>query len=164
MVGCKSITGEIYFLHPTRVHFVLIDVYRNNGFLRYWTISNLPLFILAAPVLAAMLYSSFRALTGRLGPSQTGHVHISKMNASQSAVLRLAIAQGFLTVMTLTSLHVQIINRIASGYPVWYWYLATSAWGSSKALGNRIFATAIQAMAMYALIQAVLYGSFLPPA
>jgi phosphatidylinositol glycan class V len=86
------------------------------------------------------------------------------MNASQSAVLRLAIAQGFLTVMTLTSLHVQIINRIASGYPVWYWYLATSAWGSSKALGNRIFATAIQAMAMYALIQAVLYGSFLPPA
>ncbi|QGA17664.1 hypothetical protein EYB26_005339 [Talaromyces marneffei] len=138
--------------------------YWNNGFLRYWTISNLPLFILAAPVLAAMLYSSFRALTGRLGPSHTTHVSISKMNTSQSAVLRLAIAQGILAAMTLTSLHVQIINRIASGYPVWYWYLATSAWGSTTQLGSRIFTTAVQGMAMYALIQAVLYGSFLPPA
>lgn len=86
------------------------------------------------------------------------------MNTSQTVVLRLAIAQGILATMTLTSLHIQIINRIASGYPVWYWYLATSAWASSKPLSSWVFATAIQGMAMYALIQAVLYGSFLPPA
>lgn len=150
--------------HSRKCTSCLIDVYRNNGFLRYWTVSNLPLFVLAAPVLIAMLYSSFRALSGRLGPSHIDHMPISKMNTSESAVLRLAIAQGILAVMTLTSLHVQIINRIASGYPVWYWYLATSAWGSSNPPGSRIFATAVQGMAMYALIQAVLYGSFLPPA
>ncbi|EED24390.1 DUF409 domain protein [Talaromyces stipitatus ATCC 10500] len=130
----------------------------------YWTVSNLPLFILAAPVLVAMLYSSFVALSGRLGPSHTDHTPISKMNTSQSAVLRLAIAQGILALMTLTSFHIQIINRIASGYPVWYWYLATSACGSSKPLNNRLFRAAVQGMTMYALIQAVLFGSFLPPA
>lgn len=126
--------------------------------------SNLPLFILAAPVLTAMLYSSFRALTGRLGPYHIDHVSVSQMNTSQTVALRLAIAQGILSVTTLTSLHIQIINRIASGYPVWYWYLAASAWGASKPFGSLNFATAVQGMVMYALIQAVLYGSFLPPA
>ncbi|RJE25289.1 hypothetical protein PHISCL_02378 [Aspergillus sclerotialis] len=27
--------------------------------------------------------------------------------------------------MAFTSYHVQIINRISSGYPVWYWYIAS---------------------------------------
>lgn len=73
--------------------------------------------------------------------------------------------------MAFTSYHVQIINRISSGYPVWYWYLA--AWGiehfavsRSGPSGKRgsLFPIAAQSMVAYGLVQAVLFGSFLPPA
>lgn len=129
-------------------------MYRNVGFFKYWTFSNLPLFVLAAPVLATVLYSSFVALTARLGPYSAGDINLA----------RLAIVQGILAIMALTTIHVQIINRIASAYPVWYWYLATLALEDSKSSGRRMFVVVVQGMAMYALIQAVLFGSFLPPA
>lgn len=114
-----------------------------------------------------MLYSSFVALTGHLGPSSSdhiSHVPLPNTNYSQQGVVRLAITQGILAIMALTTFHVQIINRIASGYPVWYWYLASLTIGESRPFGGRIFAMAVRAMVMYALIQAVLFGSFLPPA
>lgn len=132
---------------------------RNNGFLTYWTVSNLPLFLLAAPILTTMFYSTLVAVRGQIGQSSSacwslvpGHTAIR-----QSIVLRIAIPQGILAVMALTNLHVQIINRICSGYPVWYWFLAALG-------GTRAFSIGVQAMALYAGIQAVLFGSFLPPA
>ncbi|OKL59827.1 GPI mannosyltransferase 2 [Talaromyces atroroseus] len=137
--------------------------YWNVGFLKYWTVSNLPLFILAAPMLVIMLYSSFVTPTGRIGPYPPSRV-IDHVHVTQSALARLAIAQGILAFMALTTFHVQIINRIASGYPLWYWCLSSLALEHSKSSGSRTFAVAVQGMAMYALIQAVLFGSFLPPA
>jgi phosphatidylinositol glycan class V len=61
--------------------------------------------------------------------------------------------------MAATSYHVQIINRISSGYPVWYWYLASFAWSD-----RRMFAVVLRGAVIYGLVQAVLFGSFLPPA
>lgn len=135
------------------------DNHRNNGFLTYWTVSNIPLFLLAAPILAIMFYSAIIAVRGQLGQSSSacwspvsGHTAVRR-----SLVLRLAIPQGILAVMALTNLHVQIINRICSGYPVWYWFLAALE-------GTRAFGVGVKAMTLYAGIQAVLFGSFLPPA
>lgn len=83
-------------------------------------------------------------------------------------LFRLAVPQGLLAIMALTSYHVQIINRISSGYPLWYWYLVSMAMHSvqdpRKQHHSRILTVAAQAMAAYALIQGVLFGSFLPPA
>lgn len=84
--------------------------------------------------------------------------------ATDSLLIRLAVPQGLLAVMAFTSYHVQIINRISSGYPLWYWYLVCLIVGDSSAKSTRLFTMALQAMVGYALIQAVLYGSFLPPA
>lgn len=88
---------------------------------------------------------------------------------TDSLLIRFAVPQGLLAVMALTNYHVQIINRISSGYPVWYWYLAClvlncvgASLSPSKA--NHRFAVVVQGMVIYALIQAVLFGSFLPPA
>ena len=36
------------------------------GFLRYWTLSNVPLFLIAAPMLWLLVQSSFMALSDRL--------------------------------------------------------------------------------------------------
>lgn len=106
-----------------------------------------------------MFYSALIAVRGQLGQSSSacwspvsGHTAVR-----QSLVLRLAIPQGILAVMALTNLHVQIINRICSGYPVWYWFLAALG-------GTRAFGVSVKAMTLYAGIQAVLFGSFLPPA
>lgn len=81
-------------------------------------------------------------------------------------LIRLAVPQGLLAVLALTSYHVQIVNRISSGYPVWYWFIAFSAMDSLQdhRKGHRYLSLAAQAMVGYALIQAVLFGSFLPPA
>lgn len=81
-------------------------------------------------------------------------------------LVRLAVPQGLLAVMAFTSYHVQIINRISSGYPVWYWYLVTSAvdLSSSSPKQSRTLVIAVYSMVGYALIQGVLFGSFLPPA
>lgn len=137
--------------HPAR-----INLDRDVGFLRYWTFSNIPLFLLAAPMLVILCQSSLWALNS---PSSSSTSPGSMLN-------RLAIPQGILAVMAFTSYHVQIINRISSGYPLWYWYLATSAveFDSSSLKKSRILITAVYSMVAYALIQAVLFGSFLPPA
>lgn len=100
--------------------------------------------------------SILQSAAGKQDTSSTG---------PESMLVRLAVPQGILAVMALTSYHVQIINRISSGYPLWYWYLVSSAMnslGSKK--HSRTLAIVVQGMVAYALIQGVLFGSFLPPA
>lgn len=83
-----------------------------------------------------------------------------------SMLFRLAVPQGLLAIMAIMSYHVQIVNRISSGYPVWYWYLVSIGMEclQDSRKNHRSLALAAQAMVAYALIQGVLYGSFLPPA
>ncbi|KAK4943949.1 ER membrane glycoprotein subunit of the GPI transamidase complex-like protein [Elasticomyces elasticus] len=127
-------------------------------------------------------------------------------NAYTSHCLRrLAIPQLILSLTALTQSHVQIINRLASGYPVWYLVLATAITNANNeaddsavrptrgAVGSRndntTTATTVsqtssalvrkiasltrsekalewtfRAMVMYAVVQAGLFASFMPPA
>lgn len=146
---------------------------RNVGFLRYWSLSNLPLFVLAMPMLAILFRSSFWALDMAVPfiypRALSGIDHASSSATTASLLLRLAAPQGILALLALTSYHVQIINRIASGYPLWYWYLAylvSGNWGQipPSIQHSRTFTSAVQGMVAYALVQATLFGSFLPPA
>ncbi|KAL4808358.1 GPI mannosyltransferase 2 [Aspergillus unguis] len=146
------------------------DHYWGVGFLRYWTLSNLPLFLLGAPMLGILFLSCFWALNeGPLSTTPRTSPTISHGPATH-LLTQLAIAQFILTAMALTSYHVQIINRISSGYPLWYWYLAYQALGildHSLPVGitRKIpFLAIVQVMVVYALVQGVLFGSFLPPA
>ncbi|PYH93000.1 DUF409 domain protein [Aspergillus ellipticus CBS 707.79] len=147
--------------------------YWNVGFLRYWTASNIPLFLLAMPMLAILCRSSLWALDVAVPfifpRALSGVDQASSSATTASLLLRLAVPQGLLAVMALTSYHVQIINRISSGYPLWYWYLVylvSGNWGQSRPAlhGSRTFTVAVRGMVAYALIQATLFGSFLPPA
>lgn len=150
-------------------YHVLIDDTRNVGFLRYWTISNLPLFLLAAPMLLILCLSSLWVFR-KTGGQQLEQARSDRTKDLQENLLvRLAVPQGLLAVMAFTSYHVQIINRISSGYPLWYWYLVSQVLNSVSTFkitptSSRRFAVVVQGMVMYALIQAVLFGSFLPPA
>ncbi|RMZ79696.1 hypothetical protein DV738_g3215, partial [Chaetothyriales sp. CBS 135597] len=80
--------------------------YWNVGLFNYWTVSNIPLFVLAAPAISLLTYSSLRGL--------------------QQVIDRIALAlpQLVLAIAAVFTFHVQIITRIASGYPWWYIWLA----------------------------------------
>jgi GPI mannosyltransferase 2 len=135
---------------------VLTNDDRNTGFLRYWTLPNLPLFLLAAPMLVVLVKSGVEQLRGPGRLSRDQSVESSRL---LSLVQSAAAAQILLAVLAATSYHVQIITRISSGYPLWYWQVAEWLIGGEKT-GNRI----VMFMVIYASIQGVLFTSFLPPA
>ena len=90
----------------------------------------------------------------------------SKM-LSTNLLKTMAAIQLLLAGSALTSYHVQIITRISSAYPVWYWFLASSLSQESSIPGILTKQRAkwtIRWMIMYAVIQGGLYASFLPPA
>ena len=172
--------------------------YWEVGFLRYWTLSNLPLFVLAAPTLAVMLYTgavsciSYQVQSPR--PDPTSSVKGADKPGYNNALIggpvynhvmpRLAVQQVILAVMAATSFHVQIVNRISSGYPVWYIVLASAMHNSSASrsmgefqklrppirdvgalLQKRTYLQwAVRGMVVYAVVQGGLYACFLPPA
>ncbi|KAK1775088.1 GPI mannosyltransferase [Copromyces sp. CBS 386.78] len=176
--------------------------YWNVGFFRYWTLPNIPLFLLAAPMLAILVKSALDqlsqrppsppatattanadgksiTLTSASGPassaSDTPSSGFVKSDESTKAHQRMQILirsaaaeQVLLSVLAVSTYHVQIITRISSGYPLWYWWLAQQLIGAGggdknknkKKLGKGI----VVFMVMYAAIQGVLFTSFLPPA
>ncbi|KAE9976121.1 hypothetical protein BLS_000042 [Venturia inaequalis] len=152
--------------------------YWGVGFMRYWTISNMPLFLLAAPMLYIMARTASLAITGRCDATlarETGNPEDRNRNPKTDAtdgvankrrdalLFRLALPQLTLAVLALTSFHVQIITRISSGYPLWYLVLAREITDGGKN-GMRFAKWTVRWMVMYALIQGVLFASFLPPA
>ena len=180
MRGCRKNTGR------TGLHVYLQDIltfYRGVGFLKYWTLSNLPLFILAAPMLYILLQSGYRAwrvetfmivvpsqeqskvYPGKITrTSSTGH----DLHIDSAISRRFAIPQIVLATLALTSYHVQIINRLSSGYPVWYWWLASLILEDRKSSfwGMKFHYTCIitRWIVIYAMVQGGLFASFLPPA
>jgi phosphatidylinositol glycan class V len=149
---------------------------RNVGLFRYWTLSNLPLFLLAIPMLSLLVYSSVTTLCiGHAPPvhghpvPHTGDTPDSKHKPPVTCDLpELALPQLVLALAAATSFHVQIINRVASGYPLWY--LTVAAWLVDERAGHQVNAQtglgqwAVRAMILYSMIQGMLFANFLPPA
>ncbi|KAB8299862.1 hypothetical protein EYC80_000108 [Monilinia laxa] len=142
--------------------------YWNNGLFKYWTLSNIPLFLLAMPMIIILGVSSnwgvrdshpqpiSVASKKEIDLPVNGIQHTDKVQI----VRNLALSQLLLTLYTVTSGHVQIITRISSSYPVYLWYIATLI-----AKGNDPRARNVgRFMIIYAGIQSGLFSSFLPPA
>ncbi|KAI1387182.1 glycosyltransferase family 76 protein [Hypoxylon trugodes] len=134
--------------------------YWNVGFLRYWTPPNIPLFLLATPMLYLLLKSGLGFLKEPLSLAVKKTI---PANPSYLTLLvqSMALSQLILAVLAITNYHIQIITRISSGYPLWYWWLAGLMTDKSTSkFGSNI----VRYMVMYATIQGVLFASFLPPA
>ena len=153
---------------PPSIYAYVQSHYWVNGFLRYWTLSNLPLFVLAVPMLAILCASSFSALD----PSSPIQSLLPIPTAN--VLKRLGILQLVLASIVFTTANVQIITRIASGYPLLYIWIAQQIQSEQHAsvtgpksktkTGTRYAQLITTWMVMYALIQGGLYASFLPPA
>ena len=149
---------SIFFVGSTRVELgeVKLTSTRNVGFLRYWTVSNLPLFLLAAPMLVVMLKSGLGYLAVPQLPAAGKPAETSRLS---SLVQSAAAAQVLLALLAVTTYHVQIITRISSGYPLWHWWLA-----EKLIRGDKSASLLVMFMVIYASIQGALFASFLPPA
>lgn len=151
--------------------------------MRYWTLSNLPLFMLAMPMLYILLHSGAWAwktstvekdhcaqdspIVGQAENIQSASIHHNSPMQKDMAI-RIALPQVTLAVVALTTYHVQIISRLSSGYPIWYWWLASLIVGdqTNDTPGRKLNAAKLITtwMIMYAIIQGGLFASFLPPA
>ena len=150
--------------------------YRNVGFMRYWTFSNLPLFALAGPMLSILGLSAIWALhRPRIRPAARTKRATSPASGAaggesfrRTQLQKLAIPQLVLAVLALTTYHVQIITRISSGYVLWYWWLASliSEKPQVEVFGKKwnLAETVVRWMVVYAIVQGGLFASFLPPA
>ncbi|KAF1834334.1 GPI mannosyltransferase 2 [Decorospora gaudefroyi] len=150
--------------------------YWDVGLFRYWTLSNLPLFLLAAPVLGLLFTSSVtvlrscvqRPLCGHPVPQTSGTSTPRNATSAVCKLPELALPQLLLAVAATTTFHVQIVNRVASGYPIWYLIVAT--WlvntkdTSLTARHSQRAQCLIRGFIMYALVQGMLFANFLPPA
>lgn len=145
---------------PPSIYSWVQEHYWNVGFLRYWTLSNLPLFLVAAPMIAVLVSSALIAIispdilasatsparpepkltetkAGReKRPGSKGGVEEEEeqeegeegegeeKHKSTTLLAHLALPQLILVLLATSTFHVQIVNRIASGYPIWYLVLA----------------------------------------
>jgi phosphatidylinositol glycan class V len=147
---------------------------RDVGFLRYWTISNLPLFLLAAPMLWLLCHSSLTVMHALLHRptivAQSNRTSGSGVSCDSSVCHypQLALPQFVLAVAAATTFHVQIINRLCSAYPIWY--LVVAFWTTKrrsvngKVESNGVIQYAVRGLIMYSMVQGMLFASFLPPA
>ena len=134
---------------------------RNNGLFNYWTLSNVPLFILGAPMFMIMGRSALWAIRDNPlhQPKETANNHNLTESQRYQVLRNLAATQFLLALYTLTTAHAQIITRISSASPVWVWFLAVAC-----AKDESIARNFISFMVIYALVQGGLFASFLPPA
>ena len=144
---------------------------RDVGLFRYWTASNLPLFLLAMPCLWMLLVSSAWACTYPASSIFTVPKNFSTVaNLDKDSLIRLAMPQVVLALAAFTSYHVQIINRLSSGYPLWYIWLASAIAEPAKQPHDNLIRRGgtpqliVRSIAIYAIVQGGLFASFLPPA
>lgn len=107
-------------------------------------------------------------LHGRPVPHTSNILDTKLMDPIAYELPELALPQLVLALAAASSFHVQIINRIASGYPIWYVTVAT--WLTSKHADPRHEPQqkygnwTVRAIIIYSMIQGMLFASFLPPA
>lgn len=134
------------------------SAYWNNGLFKYWSLSQLPNFIIASPPLLSLFYYSARYLWHFVGfGNSTGPFF-------NSSIAPHAIHAFLMSGILLFASHTQIILRLAPSMPFTYWaaaYILTHL----KDCGHTFLARAWVVWALvWSVISVILWVAFLPPA
>ncbi|KAM3161149.1 GPI mannosyltransferase 2 [Lachancea thermotolerans] len=128
--------------------------YWNVGFLRYWTLNNIPNFLIALPNFVVMWFST---------------VYFSIQYPCSNLKPLILLTKVFLIVLLLFA-HVQIINRISSFIPLHLWYIAdrlnkSAVTSKEDTKGDdKLVKFYILWLIFWIPAQTALFASFLPPA
>ncbi|KAJ8077061.1 ER membrane glycoprotein subunit of the GPI transamidase complex-like protein [Marasmius tenuissimus] len=126
--------------------------YWDVGFLRYWTVAQIPNFAIAAPPLITI--TSYAVYVLKM---QFGRKTISPF--TRSSLIPHAIYALVLSSMLLLSAHVQIILRLAASMPMTYWAAAWLVVEHPK-FGRWWIGWSV----VWGVLSIVLWSTFLPPA
>jgi hypothetical protein len=179
-ITSRGIIGQFSlstFSHPGRIGGMLFPVlrlfyylviriqYRDVGFMRYWTVSQLPNFILVAPILVASIYgiyhyfyyywqSAFRRFTHSTTTTTSRQSRPARSRSKSSTDLDSDLelrrtlwenpeAAPFFLIHTITTLilvfasHTQIALRVSMGNPVLFWIVGAFVSSSSSRVNHR---------------------------
>lgn len=151
------------FLTDKTLYAFIQDKYWDVGFLKYWTMNNIPNFLFALPnvilLFKSIKYFHYRAYNARLNSLKV-------------------ITMCFLLVIVFVA-HIQIINRISTFLPLHLWYISDvlikasmknidkSGHGKCNKFKSSDFIIVkyyIYWLIFWIPIQTILFSNFLPPA
>ncbi|KAF9562765.1 hypothetical protein CPC08DRAFT_662669 [Agrocybe pediades] len=150
---------------PPSIYTHVQSKYWDNGFLRYWTLNQLPNFILAAPNITLLFAFSVHHLASRL---RSGSVSFFKSAAApsktnlpfeNSSITPHAIHALVMTFLLVFTSNVQIVLRLAASMPIIYWAAAWLLVEHPKA--GRVW---VIWSVLWGTISTILWATFLPPA
>lgn len=129
------------------------------GLFRYWTVAQLPNFVLAAPVLLAMAVG-VASYVARLGVRRVLVATCcpwagAALPPSAQAALPYVLHTGVLLGVLLLASHVQIALRLCTAGGMPYVWVTVASWPPSRTLGY---------LSAYTFLAGVLYAGFYPPA
>ncbi|KAF9451270.1 glycosyltransferase family 76 protein [Macrolepiota fuliginosa MF-IS2] len=132
------------------------SVYWNNGLFKYWSLSQLPNFLIAAPPLFALFSYSLRFL-----------LHFIRSKKSSDPFFNPSIAPHAIHALLMVSIllfasHTQIILRLAPSMPFTYWAAAYIITHTSE--HPWISRAWIPWTHTWSIISIILWVAFLPPA
>ncbi|KZV80510.1 glycosyltransferase family 76 protein [Exidia glandulosa HHB12029] len=137
---------------PPSIYTHVQRKYWNNGLLRYWTLQQLPNFLIAAPVYALLFTGCYVHLRARLTGKRDAFFRSTRLTSH-------ALHALFITLTILLGGHVQIMLRLAASMPFLYW---SAAW---LWLEHPKWARAwVGWSACWGAISVILWAAFLPPA
>lgn len=162
--------------HPGSVLTVFSAYYhpiRNVGFLRYWTVSQLPNFALAMPILLASIYGAYRfcishyrrmaAAAQATLPKPPRSLLVEKCNRAiwnNVNVIPYMLIHVTTTYLLIFASHTQIALRMAMTNPIVFWTVAGLMGGKHQIWIGRWVTWSLS----WGAISLVLWASFLPPA
>lgn len=144
---------------PPLIYTYVQSKYWNVGFLRYWTLQQLPNFFLAAPVLALLSCYSTRSVHS-FATHLLNRPRCQKASPFEFPSLAPHGIHAFVfTLILVFASHTQIILRFAASLPFTYWsaarLLVENPWLGKWWVGWSV---------VWGAISLVLWSTFLPPA
>lgn len=133
--------------------------YWNNGFLKYFTLQQLPNFILAAPMILFSIHGIYEYIIkdpkrflslGYLSSKEKG-------SPSGPQILPHVYLWSVLIILCGFFMHVQVLQRFLAPYPIIYWHAAKVI----KMVNSRWI---VYYLVMYNFVACILFSKFYPPA
>mmetsp|Transcript_11444 Transcript_11444/g.42979 ORF Transcript_11444/g.42979 Transcript_11444/m.42979 type:complete len:463 (+) Transcript_11444:2-1390(+) len=131
--------------------------YWNVGFFRYWTVAQIPNFLLASPVVCIALWGIFKYCEGRVAPfllvrplqvskdaKRSPHQHWFQLSQEAAVYVYYLL---FMVLYILLGAHVQILTRFLVASPALHWitaflFLQNTRWRRFISLFHFVFVVA----------------------
>lgn len=154
---------------PPSIYTYIQSKYWNVGFMHYWTLQQLPNFLISLPVSLLLLTFSTHHVVHSLIPrlrlfiSLKAPFPIKKTDSIflSPTITPHAIHALILTLTLLLTSHVQIILRLAASMPCTYW---AATWLVLEVQDRRWARLWVGWSVVWGAISLVLWAAFLPPA